>query len=164
MKCKITNELSDVVNYTNNVRYCDFRLTNFWYIVNTNRGAALPLREEDAQLKPFNDEYIKINGKPPLSCLRVKQHGCYTIHKSHAIYDDSEPGDMKVKKFKLNPEKHGTLLDVNVLLKNKFENMKENPDKVLLIPNKEQEPSEYLCKDKKGIPMYEDTQEDLMED
>ena len=61
---KTNQEIGEMLNFSQNAKYCELRRNKFWNIIATNKSAELPLFEEEAQQKAYNEEYITAHGNP----------------------------------------------------------------------------------------------------
>ena len=93
-----TPSLEKVLNYPQNVRYLELKKKKFWHIIEEKRRELTPSNKEEAQIKEFNSDYIKVNGVPPFSALRIKNGSGYQL------YYTSDLSKMTFAKIHLVPQ------------------------------------------------------------
>lgn len=170
-KRKHGNELEDMLNFPVNAQYCELKLRKFWHVVHEKKAAEIPIAEDDAQMKAFNDEYIKAHGKPPLSCLRIKDHGGYTTHDTPDKHCKNDRITSSITKTKSKPnlsDDDDTTVDELGILSDHFDDevKDEEMSQLLLLNEDEEEKGNFTTKDKRGVPLYDtqDSKTKLQED
>ena len=68
------------------------------HIFKEKRRELTPSNKEEAQIKEFNSDYIKVNGVPPFSALRIKNGSGYQL------YYTSDLSKMTFAKIHLVPQ------------------------------------------------------------
>lgn len=155
---KTTEDIENIVNFSQNAKYCELRLTKFWNMVATKKAAILPQSEEEAQQKAFNDDYIIAHGKPPLSCLRIKNHGAYTTHNTPSYNYSHKKKDEEITKNKVEESTKSddeSTVDEFGMLSEEVNNLgEEDMSQLLLFSDEEEEKRNISFQDKKGVPKY----------
>ena len=157
-KLKPTPTYSSIEKQYTNMEYLELRRAKFWHIAEEKRCKFAPINVDKAQLKSFNEDYVRVNFFPPFSALCINQkngHSRLSISKEDCTSATHVCEVAYKESTKQVEDNVKNILITHETVKATVDNC-QNLYKIMCITDLEQNLFKFSIEEKQGLPMYEE--------